>query len=126
MGQISLRTHQRLRRNVLCDEPIQESAVSAPSDFIAVGDSFSRSYITPETPIIEGAEFLTRRLHLFYNRPIAKRIKAASKRHDGYSHLLFCDGHVEAVKLEALLFSTNMVNLRRWHIDNEPHHELLR
>jgi prepilin-type N-terminal cleavage/methylation domain-containing protein/prepilin-type processing-associated H-X9-DG protein len=106
------------------EEQIREDEVVAPSDFITLADSFSRSYLSEEIPIVEGAEFLSRRLHTFYNKPIAKKVKAASKRHDGYSHTAFGDAHVEAVRLSTLLMSEKESDLRRWHRDNLPHGEL--
>lgn len=107
------------------DTPIREDAIVSPSDFYVVGDSFSRSYSTPD-PIVEGAEFLTRRLHNFGDRPIGKKVKAASKRHEGYGQMLFADAHAEALRLQTLLMSTNAENLRRWHTDHEAHRELFR
>lgn len=105
------------------DTPVKESEVVAPSDFIAVGDSFSRSYTTHD-PIVEGAEFLTRKLHDFGDRPIGKKVKAASKRHNGYSQLVFADGHVESIRLQELLMDMQPAHLSRWHRDNLPHREL--
>lgn len=106
------------------DETIREDTVKVPSDFIALGDSFSRSYTTTNTPIVEGAEFLTRKLHDYGDRPIGKKVKAASKRHNGHSQLAFADGHVEALLLQKLLMEDTY--LQKWHCDNLPHKELFR
>jgi len=47
------------------------------------------------------------------------------ERHRGALNVMFCDGHVESVKVRTLFIDTSDVALRRWNQDNEPHRERL-
>jgi hypothetical protein len=38
---------------------------------------------------------------------------------------MFCDGHVEAPKVEFLFYNTTDKALARWNRDHNPHRELL-
>ena len=40
--------------------------------------------------------------------------------------MVFCDGHVEALKVQRLFFSKGERDMRIWNIDNEPHRGRLR
>lgn len=100
-------------------EAVRESEVLSPSDCIAAGDSFSQTYDGKN--VLEGVEVLTRMLHRFDHKPMAKRIQAAGKRHDDFSHILFTDGHAESVRF-SLLFNFSRAN--RWHSDNRAHEDL--
>lgn len=101
-------------------EAVPESEVLAPSDCIAIADSFSQ---TRDKAVIEGVEALTRRLHQFNYRSMVKRIRAKGKRHNNFSHVLFADGHLEAIALSRLF---DEKEAGRWHRDHEPHGELFR
>ena len=86
--------------------PIQESAVVAPSDMMALGDS------------LDGQPNLTR-LALKYLGPAA-RITA---RHQGRVNVLFCDGHVES-PIPAFVFDDSSdAALDRWNRDHQPHRD---
>jgi len=108
---------------------IRESEVQSPSDMIAIGDSFTRSYAVPLdwlppniVPINEGLDLLSRReVHWYTNLDDPSR---PLLRHRGKSHNVFADGHVEANTLKNLFFSLEEKWLRRWHTDNESHKEL--
>ncbi len=50
----------------------------------------------------------------------------AWKRHAGRLNTLFCDGHVEAVKVHTLFYSKQDRDMRLWNIDYEPHRDRLR
>ncbi len=88
--------------------PIQESAVVAPSDIMALGDS------------LDGQPDL-KRLALKYLDQTA-RITA---RHQGRANVLFCDGHVESPTLKFLFEDTSDAALARWNRDHLPHREKL-
>lgn len=89
-------------------EPIKESEVLAPSDMIAIGDSF-----------VGGAFFMRQRLdHL-------DRSGRASSRHQGVVNVAFCDGHVESPTLKCLFDDTSDAALVRWNRDHLPHRERL-
>lgn len=105
---------------------VREDEVRAPADMIALGDSLSRRDSNTKPNFTEGLELLSRRLHVFDFPPVERTLEAAWLRHNGFSNLTFCDGHVEAVKLADLLMSTEARHLRRWHSDHQPHEELFR
>jgi prepilin-type N-terminal cleavage/methylation domain-containing protein/prepilin-type processing-associated H-X9-DG protein len=85
-----------------------ESHVVAPSDMIAIGDSRSdNAWDTaidpadpPPTPGGEAPEW-------------------PSRRHNGYSTMLFCDGHAEAARQSTWVQKTEQAR-RRWNADNLP------
>ncbi len=103
---------------------VKESEVRSPSDMIAIGDSFIRSYTLQQSPlsIMEGFDLISRRLQRI--EISGTGLSKASLRHGGMSHNVFADGHVEANTLKKLFFSLVPIDLARWHIDNEPHSEL--
>lgn len=103
---------------------VKESEVQSPSDMIAIGDSFIRSYTLQQSPLsmMEGFDFISRRLQRIEISGIG--LSGASLRHRGKSHNVFADGHVEAITLKKLFFSLAPSDLARWHTDNEPHSEL--
>jgi prepilin-type N-terminal cleavage/methylation domain-containing protein/prepilin-type processing-associated H-X9-DG protein len=105
----------RLRR-----EATRADRVVSPSDLIAVGDSFS---FMRTGKFVEGLEVLSRRIHTFTYTNLFRDARQVARRHRGYSHILVCDGHVEGIPLMRL-FSVG--EMARWHIDNEPHQELLK
>ena len=47
----------------------------------------------------------------------------ARRHHQGRTNLLFCDGHVEDLKIERVFVDQSDTVLRRWNKDNEPHRE---
>ncbi|MBI3417816.1 MAG: hypothetical protein HY043_21195 [Verrucomicrobia bacterium] len=49
----------------------------------------------------------------------------ARRRHQGHINVVFCDGHVEDLKLESFFFDRSDAALCRWNKDNEPHRERL-
>ncbi len=80
--------------------PINESEVLAPSDMMALGDSFN------------GGAFFVR------TAPYGRREPA---RHQGKVNVAFCDGHVESPTLEFVFQNTNDIALVRWNRDHLPH-----
>ncbi len=104
--------------------PCPETTVSVPSDMIAIADKFAGAapgYLQstfdeinrdlPYPPLPEGQpDYGT---------------EQARKRHGGALNVLFCDDHVEALKLKPLFFDRSDAALRPWNKDNEPHRERL-
>jgi len=86
----------------------RESEVIAPSDMMAIGDSFA------------GGSDLTRD-----DLDYLKKLGNTLTRHQGKGNVVFCDGHVESPTLEFLFVETNDVALARWNRDHRPHGELL-
>jgi prepilin-type processing-associated H-X9-DG protein/prepilin-type N-terminal cleavage/methylation domain-containing protein len=85
-------------------KPIHESEVVAPSDMIAIGDSFTG-----------GVFFLRQELSYLDQHG------RASSRHQGKANVVFCDGHVESPSLQSLFADTNGAALARWNRDHQPH-----
>jgi prepilin-type N-terminal cleavage/methylation domain-containing protein/prepilin-type processing-associated H-X9-DG protein len=99
---------------------VREQSVKAPANMIAIADAYygttdgrlhgtvdeiARDY--PQIPLPKGApDYGTRN---------------ARERHRGKLGVLFCDGHVEGMKLEPLFFDRSDEALRRWNRDNEAH-----
>ena len=52
--------------------------------------------------------------------------QTAAQRHKGFLNLVFCDGHVESLKVRTLFSRSDDCCLRRWNNDGLPHRELLR
>jgi prepilin-type processing-associated H-X9-DG protein/prepilin-type N-terminal cleavage/methylation domain-containing protein len=86
--------------------PIKETEVVAPSDMMAIGDSFDGGFV--------------------FSRGFLKhkeRVGFASSRHAGKVNVVFCDGHVESPALKIVLTDTNDAVLVRWNRDHQPHRE---
>jgi prepilin-type processing-associated H-X9-DG protein/prepilin-type N-terminal cleavage/methylation domain-containing protein len=86
--------------------PIKDSQVVDPDDMIAIGDVFLE------------------RLSLTRN-PAYGFALLAYQRHQGRANVVFCDGHVESLKLQFLFADTNDAALVRWNRDHQPHREKL-
>jgi prepilin-type processing-associated H-X9-DG protein/prepilin-type N-terminal cleavage/methylation domain-containing protein len=88
--------------------PIAASEVAAPSDMMAIGDSFDSS-------------------GLFLRRKLAdlEQFGNILTRHQGKANVVFCDGHVESPTLKFLLEDTIATALVRWNRDHQPHRDKL-
>lgn len=106
---------------------VSEAAVRSPANMIAIGDSIAAWPDGPTIIIEEGWDGLTRKLHpkLRIGR-YATNMTAVTQgqRHVGRGNVGFVDGHVERIPIRNLYQSRATADLRRWHIDNEPHLEL--
>ncbi len=86
--------------------PIKESEVVAPSDMMAIGESFDG--------------------RIAFDRNLAGMDKYGNlNRHQGKANVVFCDGHVESPTLKFLFENTSDEALRRWNRDHQPHRERL-
>ena len=86
--------------------PIAEAEVVAPSQMMAIGDSFEANA-------------------LFMRRPLDYFEKCGNvlTRHQGKANVVFCDAHVESPKLRFLLEDTSDAALVRWNRDHLPHRD---
>jgi prepilin-type N-terminal cleavage/methylation domain-containing protein/prepilin-type processing-associated H-X9-DG protein len=103
---------------------VREAMVAVPGDMIAYGDAFHRYSIK------------NRQLDAGYglggNGPNGgtdgvwgtNGTQLAMQRHNGKLNVVFCDGHVESIKVDTLFFSNDDSARRRWFRDNKPHPEL--
>jgi prepilin-type N-terminal cleavage/methylation domain-containing protein/prepilin-type processing-associated H-X9-DG protein len=103
--------------------PVRESDVVAPANLIAIGDAGIR---VTKTRLDLGWYSLGRVPSLGFASgaptivvPEANRV--AKERHLGKWNLVFCDGHVEAPKLETVFFDESARARRRWNRDDDPH-----
>jgi prepilin-type processing-associated H-X9-DG protein len=76
-----------------------EAMVVAPADMIAIGDSAGGDALIP------------------YNE-----VYTLWTRHKRSHNTVFCDGHVEGMKMGERKKKTEAAR-KRWNIDNEPHPE---
>lgn len=88
--------------------PIIESEVIAPSDMMAIGDSFDGTIILSRVDVTENEK---------YGNILT--------RHQGKANVVFCDGHVESPTLQFLFADTSDAALSRWNRDHQPHRERL-
>jgi prepilin-type processing-associated H-X9-DG protein/prepilin-type N-terminal cleavage/methylation domain-containing protein len=86
--------------------PLPESRVVAPSDMIAIGDSFSGFSIFTDNQ---------------YGLAGYEKDGNALSRHSGKGNVVFCDGHVESPKLEYLFEDQSDEALSRWNRDHQAH-----
>jgi prepilin-type N-terminal cleavage/methylation domain-containing protein/prepilin-type processing-associated H-X9-DG protein len=112
--------------------PIRESDVASPANMIALADGklFWLTGVSSGTgashkPLITGSTYLEPR-----PLPAARGQEFIGlsegiyqRRHRGRFNTLFCDGHIETLKIKNL-FSSRSYVLARWNNDNLPHREL--
>jgi prepilin-type processing-associated H-X9-DG protein/prepilin-type N-terminal cleavage/methylation domain-containing protein len=87
--------------------PIAESEISAPSDMMAIVDSFDgfiALFRAPLASFTDGNTF---------------------SRHQGKANVVFCDGHVESPALQFLFADTSDAALSVLNRDHQPHRERL-
>jgi prepilin-type processing-associated H-X9-DG protein len=87
---------------------ISESEVVAPSDMMAIGDSFDHGMALVRRTLAD--------LGQFSNLPT---------RHEGRVNVLLCDGHIESPTLKFVFEDTTDAALSRWNRDHLPHRDRL-
>jgi len=123
-GRLDLGIGGVLNLNPTSWSPTRESEVKAPSDMIAIADGFEG---TADGRLRGAFDNIMRDLP-DPRRPTGQRDYATEyvrRRHQGHVNVVFCDGHVEDMKLERVFFDRTDPALRRWNRDNEPHRERL-
>ncbi|HZR20705.1 MAG TPA: DUF1559 domain-containing protein [Verrucomicrobiae bacterium] len=109
--------------------PTRESAVTTPSDMIAIGDA-ALAGDSPGIPgLVWGQPNLNDPIVLenFYKavmqgQPVSDLgVRAMKYRHGGRWIVGFCDGHVESLRPQDLFIVTNAVVAQRWNNDHQPH-----
>jgi prepilin-type processing-associated H-X9-DG protein len=96
--------------------PVGESAVTGPAEMMALGDGFRGG----GGVIQDGVSFLWRT-----SRPedYSGSTKRSYSRHQGKANVVFCDGHIEALSLEALFIDSSEAALQRWNRDHQANRE---
>jgi prepilin-type N-terminal cleavage/methylation domain-containing protein/prepilin-type processing-associated H-X9-DG protein len=103
---------------------VREDMVAVPSDMYAYGDAFWRYSLSKR--------ILDAGYGIGSNGPLGgtdgvwgtNGTQLAFMRHNGALNMVFCDGHVEAIKVNRLFFSREVLDRRRWFRDNKPHAEI--
>lgn len=97
-------------------QPVRESEVAAASDLILFGDAS----IPPGA--VYGRSHLSFREYQVNTTGLTREKQQAAelRRHRGLFNIVFCDGHVEAMRTNHLFATTDSVT-RRWNLDNQPH-----
>jgi prepilin-type N-terminal cleavage/methylation domain-containing protein/prepilin-type processing-associated H-X9-DG protein len=124
------------------DPYVRENMVVNPSDMIAIGDAELQSTVHGVSPVygpghetIFGSQALSPCddtpevgviwAELGIGPPIEGEARRAMRtRHNGVFNVVFCDGHVEPLKLRDLFDVRRDEVMRRWNRDNLPHKEL--
>jgi prepilin-type N-terminal cleavage/methylation domain-containing protein/prepilin-type processing-associated H-X9-DG protein len=115
---------------------IREIEVLAPSDMIAIGDAVMQYGkggwltglygCTELSPVHSLNAIVLCEFHLIPRYSgVEKDMKANRLRHGGRWNVVFCDGHVENLKLKELFYIRQDQVLKRWNRDNLPHREVI-
>jgi prepilin-type processing-associated H-X9-DG protein len=123
------------------DPTVRDSQIVNPSDMIAIGDAVLGPSLpiygsgVPQgacgdyhlTPVDSGFMlFISVQFgHGPYYPAEAPVFGWYKQRHNGRFNVLFCDGHVEGLKVRDLFDLGQDRVLKRWNRDNLPHRELL-
>jgi len=123
------------------DPTVRDSQIVNPSDMIAIGDAILGQSLPPDGSPGLGAAgdyelapalgslsigvIWTMLGRGPYDPAAAPAIGYVRQRHDGRFNVLFCDGHVEGLKVRDLFDLGQDRVLKRWNRDNLPHRELL-
>jgi prepilin-type N-terminal cleavage/methylation domain-containing protein/prepilin-type processing-associated H-X9-DG protein len=121
----------------LSDLRIPESMVIVPSDMIALGDAtlvymsaymINLLYEQQVKGSYSGMAMIDINIRNKQHNPSwaqsASFVQAMQQRHNNMQNIVFCDGHVEAIK-EDKLYDKSETALRRWNNDHQPHLDLL-
>ena len=109
--------------------PTRESDIASPSEMLALGDGYGGA-TNPETQkwdVYESWGHLIREA-AFTDGPSRNVTPQPNgwKRHAGRLNMVFCDGHVEASKVQTLFYTKQDADMRMWNSDHEPHRDRLR
>lgn len=120
-------------------QPTRERDVSAPAALIAIGDVdavVEQDFFPPPLPMILSDKGELRPTSvpgwiaagIIPDQPGNRLLKAwqgaISIRHAGRWHVLYCDGHVEKMRIQDLFNIRDQEVRRRWNRDHAPHTEI--
>jgi prepilin-type N-terminal cleavage/methylation domain-containing protein/prepilin-type processing-associated H-X9-DG protein len=97
---------------------VPENKVRSPANMIAIGDGVMQS---ANRRLVRSYLFLAINL----GQLDGDDQKLLERRHRQCLNIVFCDGHVESLKLDRLFDSRHDDVLRRWNVDNLPHRDFL-
>ena len=98
--------------------PTPDGAVKIPSDMIGFGDGFLG--MNPS-----GIQYSDAVGQNWSGPSNDDAQKAARARHSGKLNVVFCDDHVEGIKVKKLLLDNSDDALRRWNNDHQPHRDYI-
>jgi prepilin-type N-terminal cleavage/methylation domain-containing protein/prepilin-type processing-associated H-X9-DG protein len=94
--------------------PVKDSMVVKPTEMIMLGD----------VPAVANSALISFNANMDPTDPTPGHTQWPSNRHNSRTDLLFCDGHTEAPKRNAVIDPTiNNMWRCRWNNDNQPHNE---
>ncbi len=102
----------------------RESDVAAPADMFKFADSFMRISTVRQELDAGGIIGSMANGEGGYDLPSENGTQLARQRHRGRLNVVFCDDHVEGVKVDALFFDNSPPARQRWFRDHQPHPEL--
>lgn len=111
--------------------PVRDSAVRVPSEMIALGDAYGVCYGMLDAkpaprPLFDVYETFGDLAREQASHSPSSPIKATGQtRHQGRLNMAFCDGHVEALRVDDAYFGKRDRDMRMWNTDNEPQREFL-
>lgn len=99
--------------------PVRENEVLVPAAMAAIGDAV----VGWGQTLQDGLSKIGRSADAVGTPESYSRIR---KRHGGKLNLVFCDGHVESIKIQQLFVSIDTEALALWNRDHLPHAERLK
>src|SRR5262249_8317866 len=110
------------KTTMVAPPPLPVSGVVAPADMIAIGDSYASGYSYGTNSAIGDQPWIGSNLPWGQGvTPERRWERAAEQRHRGLLNTVFCDVHVESIKLRFLLYDRSEAALKRWNNDNQSH-----
>lgn len=110
--------------------PTRDTDVKSPSGMLAMGDAFTVTWheLLKKIGIYESWGDLAREGsgNAVLESANQRNGLSARKRHQGKLNMVFCDGHVEGLKLEKLFYSKADADLRLWNVDHQSHRGRIR
>src|SRR6266536_2757402 len=107
---------------------VRESAVSRPVEMLAIGDGYMGAAGPPNKPgfaVWDSPGFLAREGNRHGGDFLTTKLPTGAKRHQGVLNMLFCDGHIDGMRIQRLFYSRSDEDMRLWNNDNQPHRERL-
>jgi prepilin-type processing-associated H-X9-DG protein/prepilin-type N-terminal cleavage/methylation domain-containing protein len=102
-------------------KPISESAVKVPSEMFAISDARIRTTGGVHS-INEGEDYMNTGLGTVSAGTLTTDVEQVPPQHGQNFNVLFCDGHVKAIRISDLFNPTNTAIY--WNNDHQPHPEL--
>lgn len=94
----------------------RENEILSPSEMLTIGDS----YVTGSGPMFGDSDLAD---PVNWSLDLDGYASLVKRRHNSRWNLLFCDGHVQMLRLEQLADAQNDHVRRLWNKDHEPHWE---